>query len=682
MVSTTRRRPRKRHLYTSTIKSAIHTAKNIRSPRIGLPLVNLSVTDLSSSTSPDDLISALGRGLSFVPNVPVSSRTVRNSLLNGFKQYANQLRTKLFFLDCDDPVRSKLEQDLYLKSNWVAPCNNASSAEIALNSYITLTEKALLNSTRRLKMFSYSNISKSELDSLKAASSDSCTVVAQSDKNLGAVLVDTSWYNEQLSVHLSNATVYTKVDTVTALSIVTALVAKIDVWLMRLNNYYDTYVPTSEINATLIDKWSFSSATNVSLKLLELAKATNCTKIPHSVQSFIESFKPSSITESTVKWNKMYLLIKIHKSPVATRPIVPSLNWPTTGVSKWIDCTLQPFISMSPYVCTGSLDIILDLKDKVVPPSVSFVTLDVVSLYPSIPLNETTWRLLFLLFTKTFLLTTNLSYLLIDALKLVLFNHIIRVDDVFYLQKSGTAMGVACAVMFAQCFMLAFEIEHGLHRLSCFYKRYIDDIIAWVPTEHVAEFVEKCMDADNNIKFTFDTSETRFDFLDLTWFKGPNFMQSNILDSRLFVKPLNKFLHLPYSSMHPSSTLSGMIHGNAIRIVRASSSHAIFKQDIEAFIKQLLLRGYPLKFIKRSLNTVCFENRSNFLLPKNSSVKNPLIFNVPFSDSIAHLHLGHVLRKYWDIIDNDPDLSRAFKPPLLAFSRSPNLGELCKHWSQ
>jgi len=39
----------------------------------------------------------------------------------------------------------------------------------------------------------------------------------------------------------------------------------------------------------------------------------------------------------------MYLLPKLHKTPVSVRPIISSHSWVTTRSSIWIDQTLQQF---------------------------------------------------------------------------------------------------------------------------------------------------------------------------------------------------------------------------------------------------------------------------------------------------------------------------------------------------
>ena len=78
----------------------------------------------------------------------------------------------------------------------------------------------------------------------------------------------------------------------------------------------------------------------------------------------------------------------------------------------------------------------------------------------------------------------------------------------------------------------------------------------------------------NTIKFTYSISPTGLDFLDVHIYKGPRFESSGILDFRPHFKDMNCFQYLHYTLAHPRSTFSGIVKGELLRILRASSSQS------------------------------------------------------------------------------------------------------------
>ena len=64
----------------------------------------------------------------------------------------------------------------------------------------------------------------------------------------------------------------------------------------------------------------------------------------------------------------MYLLAKIHKSPLKTRPIISYSGSVCSGITKWLDLELKKFLSHLPYITTSSITTVQDLQNTVFPP--------------------------------------------------------------------------------------------------------------------------------------------------------------------------------------------------------------------------------------------------------------------------------------------------------------------------
>ena len=80
---------------------------------------------------------------------------------------------------------------------------------------------------------------------------------------------------------------------------------------------------------------------------------------------------------------KFYIIPKIHKSPIAGRPIAASHSFITRPISIFVDKLVKPSISM-PTVLRDSGELIQCLGGIKLPADCLLVTADVSSLYPNI----------------------------------------------------------------------------------------------------------------------------------------------------------------------------------------------------------------------------------------------------------------------------------------------------------
>ena len=84
-----------------------------------------------------------------------------------------------------------------------------------------------------------------------------------------------------------------------------------------------------------------------------------------------------------------YGLPKIHKDPVALRPIVSQINSPTNTLAKYLAKLLFPHsINRESYV-KNSYEFVQTIKQLKIQPNDILVSLDIVSLFTNIPVEET-----------------------------------------------------------------------------------------------------------------------------------------------------------------------------------------------------------------------------------------------------------------------------------------------------
>jgi hypothetical protein len=189
----------------------------------------------------------------------------------------------------------------------------------------------------------------------------------------------------------------------------------------------------------------------------------------------------------------------------------------------------------------------------------------------------------------------------LKVLKLIMTFNIFQLDDTFWWQITGTAMGTPAACMYA-------TITYGVHELLriltefkdnlIFYKRYIDDIIGiWIPILGTDDEVrwsnfKTLLDGFGNLKWKVDDRTFKVTFLDLNLE-----LKNGRIHTSTYQKPMNLYLYLPALSAHPAGCLKGLIVGNIIRFWQQNPKDN-FQKLTKEFIMHLVRRGHALSSLK------------------------------------------------------------------------------------
>ena len=322
----------------------------------------------------------------------------------------------------------------------------------------------------------------------------------------------------------------------------------------------------------------------------------------------------------TVRTQLIYFLRKIHKTPHGLRPIVSGTNGPTETISAFLDNILTPYVMQCKFVAKNSTEIINLIETTPLPTNCMLGTLDVKSLYLTIPQEQGIEWVLTRIYTSPSPPKFPKEFLY-QLLKFILSHNIFKFGDHSYQQCSGIAMGTRCAPNFANIYMAVLEESFFQRRKTLgmprpvFYKRYIDDIlIIWNYTlPQWEQFVASLDSYHEAIKFTNETSDLKVNFLDITIYKGPRFAENNILDIAPYSKPCHQYNYLHFNSCHPRHIFHGIIIGEAKRFLRNSSNLDTYNKAIVELVEHFHKRGYPLKFIKKHLKNITFSTRANLL---------------------------------------------------------------------
>ena len=82
------------------------------------------------------------------------------------------------------------------------------------------------------------------------------------------------------------------------------------------------------------------------------------------------------------------------------------------------------------------------------------------------------------------------------------------------------------------------------------------------------------------------------------------------LDVQTHFKPTENFQYTHFKSSHPPSVKKGFIKGEALRLLRTSSSKEQFENNITNFKIRPTNRGYPETLITNTLAEINFDNRN------------------------------------------------------------------------
>ena len=120
------------------------------------------------------------------------------------------------------------------------------------------------------------------------------------------------------------------------------------------------------------------------------------------------------------------------------------------------------------------------------------------------------------------------------------------------------------------------------------------------------------------VKFTYDFSNHEIQFLDLIIFK-----EDGKLKTDMFIKPSNHQLYLDYNSNHPNHCKSGLVYGQALRIIERCSRQTDVEKHLSLLKTKLLDRNYPINLINYQFSRARKSVRKDLIFqPKKSKTKD------------------------------------------------------------
>ena len=564
---------------------------------------NLAYHNLCKANDfPSTIKSFLGLGLNFCFKPTASTRQSDVQI----ERFRKNLYTRVAFANAPELEK----HDLFIPSTgWVPPDPVNQLITNRTAQFINFLEKKF-----RYNKPAHSNLLAPQLCALQWLKSHPEIMVFGADKNLGPCLIERHRYIEYAwRDHLSDTNTYKKMSK-----------EEVTVRIKYIRDQIDSF-------------------------------HTIFQRLASNELDYIDESTNAVSNDSACSW--MYLLAKVHKSPLKTRAIISYSGSLCQGLAIWIDSTLKRIVNQLPFVATSSAQVVKDLTKRKWPTNSVLFTHDAVSMYTNIHLGHALPTIEnFLLYNEFGITIAKAQSInvaaLVYALEVVMNNNIFRFGDTYWLQTAGTAMGTPPACRWATLYFAIWELEiipRFPELNTTLYQRYIDDGLAiWTPNHPPAVDnvrFQQFQDALNNfgrdhtffrdnachkpLQWEFSKREKTVVFLDLTI----SLDTTGTIHTTIYEKKLNLYLYLPPHSCHAPGVLKGMIYGI---VYRAKALCTITKDQLpyikKAYIR-LLARGHQSSIILPIFNSAVsdiFDTKKKKHRIKANGLA-PLFLHLPFN---------------------------------------------------
>lgn len=203
---------------------------------------------------------------------------------------------------------------------------------------------------------------------------------------------------------------------------------------------------------------------------------------------------------------------------------------------------------------------------------------------------------------------------LLELLEINLTRNDFLFNEKYYLQIKGTAMGKRFSPSYASIFMAQWEKE-GLEKVEhkpMLYYRFLDDIWGiWTESKYkFNQFINILNSINSSISVTTEFNKEQVNFLDITIFKGTEFIKTGILDTKVYFKTTDTHALLHKTSYHPKHTFSGIVKSQLLRFWRICSKEEDFFEAVRTLYTALARRGYSRSFLRRAIKDFKRQTRT------------------------------------------------------------------------
>lgn len=218
----------------------------------------------------------------------------------------------------------------------------------------------------------------------------------------------------------------------------------------------------------------------------------------------------------------------------------------------------------------------------------------------------------------------------------------------FFKQVSGIAMGASCSPDLANLYAAALENANRSkfvrHPQVLGYGRYIDDTLALVWTQDSASchaILSQLELGPLDIEWDIvEEGKGTLPFLDLEIMVLP---ESSTIDYKLYRKPFNHFMRIPWESSHPITVKRAGYIGEVTRLATCSSKLSFYNAAIAEYREILVAHGFPQRVLHSWATD--YVNKA-WVSAHSDSVKevqpHPLIIKTQYNDVWNNVKINRI----------------------------------------
>ena len=331
---------------------------------------------------------------------------------------------------------------------------------------------------------------------------------------------------------------------------------------------------------------------------------------------------------------KFYGLPKIHKKNIPLKPIVSSIGSVSYGVAKELSKIIKPLMGCSIHHVQNSTQFAEEMKRTRIEQGECITSYDVTALLTSTPVPSTLDNIRSKLEQDADLSnrTSMSADNIIELLSFCLNNTYFVLQEEFYEQTRGAAMGSPISPIVANIFMEAFEnkaIETALHPPRI-WKRYVDDTFVLQDQAHKEEFLQHINTVDPSIKFIVEEAKEDGSIPFLDTIIRPE--ADGTFTIGVYRKPTHTDLYLPWDSNHNIAAKYSVINTLSHRALTICSTPELAEQELHHLENVLGQCKYPIWAIRKIFKKC--QQKKKKQTPKNKYPAKCHIV-VPYSQGIG-----------------------------------------------
>ncbi|XP_065678811.1 uncharacterized protein LOC136093634 [Hydra vulgaris] len=322
----------------------------------------------------------------------------------------------------------------------------------------------------------------------------------------------------------------------------------------------------------------------------------------------------------------MYGVVKAHKPEKSypMRIVVSTIDTPNYGISNYLVKLIQPILNENPTQLKNSQQFVEKAKSWDISSDEIQISLDVINLYPSIPLKEATEVLISILeVSDNFKKMTKLNIKEIKTLiELCLYRpYFLWNNEIHELENSGP-IGLSVMVVLAESFLQNLEKRalnialktNPIIDIKAFY-RYVDDSHARVPNIAQANQFKTILNQQHpKIQYTieFENDKKTINFLDLCIINNKN----GKYEFRIHRKNAITNIQVKATSNHDPQILNGIFKGFVHRAFNVCSQKHI-ENELKFFIQVFVENGYKYSNLIKIIKEIKRKYKKPLVTTKN-----------------------------------------------------------------